>query len=515
MKKMKKLLSLVLTVAMVVAMGVTVFADSPNTCSISIKEAKTGHTYSAYQIFSGKLEEQTLSDVAWGAGVNTTTSVEGKTLIQAINEITGFASCTDAKSVAKALENQSSDVVDQFAKVVDKYLATAAGTATAPANGKYTISGLAAGYYFVKDTANMEGKHDSNTKFIVEVLGSKEVEPKTDVPTVEKKVKETNDTTGIETGWQDAADYDIGDHVPFQLTGTMPSKLDEYSTYYYKFTDTLSTGLTNDKNAIVFLKNGNVEKEVTNQFNITENDNSLTIECENVKGITKDDKNENVTVTKDSKFIVRYTAKLNENAVIGSKGNPNKVDLTFSNNPNGEGKGKTPEDKVIVFTYKIVANKVNENKQPLKGAGFTLYKVDKDGNKTKVGNEVKGENLTAFEFKGTDAGKYVLEETTTPSTYNKAEDLEFEVVATYDTKADAPTLKNLVVNDKNGNQISGENLTFTVSKNDGSATTTIVNKKGSVLPSTGGIGTTIFYVIGGILMVGAGVILVSRRRRSK
>lgn len=508
MKKMKKLLSLVLTVAMVVAMGVTVFADSSNTYSVSIKEAKAGHAYSAYQIFSGKLEAQTqtLSDVEWGSGVNTTAINDGKTLIQTINTINGFASCTDAKSVAKALENQSSDVVDQFAKVVDKYLATAAGTAKTPANGKYTISGLAAGYYFVKDTANMEGKHDSNTKFIVEVLGSKEVEPKTDVPTVEKKVKETNDTTGIVTGWQDAADYDIGDHVPFQLTGTMPSKLDEYSTYYYKFTDTLSTGLTNDKNAIVYLKNGDVEKEVTKQFNITQNDNNLTIECENVKGITKDDKNEDVTVTKDSKFIVRYTATLNVNAKIGSEGNPNKVDLTFSNNPNGEGKGKTPEDKVIVFTYKIVANKVDENNQPLEGAGFTLYKIV-NGQEVKVGNEITG--VTTFEFKGTDAGEYVLKETKVPAKYNKAEDLHFTVNATYDTNSVDPKLTDLSVTGNNtfNTSITGEN--------DGSATTTIVNKKGSVLPSTGGIGTTIFYVIGGILMVGAGVILVSRRRRSK
>lgn len=502
MKKMKKLLSLVLSIAMVVAMGVTVFADSPNTCSISIKEAKTGHTYSAYQIFSGKLEEQTLSDVAWGAGVDTTTSVEGKTLIQAINAIDGFASCTDAKSVAKALDGKTSAVVDQFAKVVDKYLATAAGTATAPADGKYTISGLAAGYYFVKDTANMEGKHDSNTKFIVEVLGSKEVEPKTDVPTVEKKVKETNDTTGIETDWQDAADYDIGDNVPFQLTGTMPSKLDDYSKYSYTFTDTLSTGLTRceKKDVHVYLVNGNDKTEVTSSFTISDvmTNNQFTVSCSNVKAISG--------VTKDSKFVVEYTAKLNTSAVIGSVGNPNRVDLTFSNNPNGEGTGKTPEDKVIVFTYKIVANKVDENNQPLEGAGFTLYKIV-NGQEVKVGNEITG--VTTFEFKGTDAGEYVLKETKVPAKYNKAEDLHFTVNATYDTNSADPKLTDLSVTGNNtfNTSITGEN--------DGSATTTIVNKKGSVLPSTGGIGTTIFYVIGGILMVGAGVILVSRRRRSK
>lgn len=499
MKKMKKLLSLVLSIAMVVAMGVTVFADSSNTYSVSIKESKPGHTYSAYQIFSGKLENQTLSDVAWGAGVDATTSVEGKTLIQAINAIDGFANCTDAKSVAKALEGKSSDVVDQFAKVVDKYLAAAAGTATTPADGKYTISGLSAGYYFVKDTADISG-NDAQTKFIVEVLGNKAVDPKSSVPTVEKKVKEKNDTTNTETGWQDAADYDIGDNVPFQLTGTMPSTLADYDTYSYTFTDTLSVGLERNNDVEIYLVNGDARKKVTSSFTISKvANNKFTVSCDNVKGI------EGVTV--NSKFVVEYTAKLTENAVIGSAGNPNRVDLTFSNNPNGEGTGKTPEDKVIVFTYKIVANKVGEDgSTPLEGAGFTLYKIV-NGQEVKVGNEITG--VTTFEFKGTDAGEYVLKETTVPAEYNKAEDLHFTVNATYDTNSADPKLTDLSVTGNNtfNTSITGEN--------DGSATTTIVNKRGSVLPSTGGIGTTIFYVIGGILMVGAGVILVSRRRRSK
>lgn len=499
MKKMKKLLSLVLSIAIVVAMGVTVFSDSSNTYSVSIKESKPGHTYSAYQIFSGKLENQTLSDVAWGAGVDATTSVEGKTLIQAINAIDGFANCTDAKSVAKALEGKSSDVVDQFAKVVDKYLAAAAGTATTPADGKYTISGLSAGYYFVKDTADISG-NDAQTKFIVEVLGNKAVDPKSSVPTVEKKVKEKNDTTNTETGWQDAADYDIGDNVPFQLTGTMPSTLADYDTYSYTFTDTLSVGLERNNDVEIYLVNGDARKKVTSSFTISKvANNKFTVSCDNVKGI------EGVTV--NSKFVVEYTAKLTENAVIGSAGNPNRVDLTFSNNPNGEGTGKTPEDKVIVFTYKIVANKVGEDgSTPLEGAGFTLYKIV-NGQEVKVGNEITG--VTTFEFKGTDAGEYVLKETTVPAEYNKAEDLHFTVNATYDTNSADPKLTDLSVTGNNtfNTSITGEN--------DGSATTTIVNKRGSVLPSTGGIGTTIFYVIGGILMVGAGVILVSRRRRSK
>lgn len=294
--------------------------------------------------------------------------------------------------------------------------------------------------------------------------------------------------------------YDIGDNVPFQLTGTMPSTLADYDTYSYTFTDTLSVGLERNNDVEIYLVNGDARKKVTSSFTISKvANNKFTVSCDNVKGI------EGVTV--NSKFVVEYTAKLTENAVIGSAGNPNRVDLTFSNNPNGEGTGKTPEDKVIVFTYKIVANKVGEDgSTPLEGAGFTLYKIV-NGQEVKVGNEITG--VTTFEFKGTDAGKYVLKETTVPAEYNKAEDLHFTVNATYDTNSADPKLTDLSVTGNNtfNTSITGEN--------DGSATTTIVNKRGSVLPSTGGIGTTIFYVIGGILMVGAGVILVSRRRRSK
>ena len=216
------------------------------------------------------------------------------------------------------------------------------------------------------------------------------------------------------------------------------------------------------------------------------------------------------TVSADSKITVEFTAKLNEKAVIGSAGNPNEAKLEFSNNPYDEkDHTSTPWDKVTVFTYKIIANKVNEKGVALDGAGFTLYKYVK-GEYVPVSNEIKG--VTTFTFSGIDAGKYKLVETTVPTDYNKAPDLEFEVVATYDTNSADPTLTKLEVKNSEGQVISGENMTFTVNEKAGSVTTDVVNKSGTELPSTGGIGRTIFYVVGGTVMAAAAILLVVKRR---
>ena len=255
MKKLRKMLALLLSLTMILAMGLSVSAEgdddaSSDTYSITITNATEEHTYSAYQIFKGDLstngnDEKVLSNIKWGDGVNATDSIAGKTLIEAVKEITDFEECSDAKSVAEVLKNANTKTVDAFAAVVAKYTSsTAQGTSSDLNNGKYTISSLNAGYYLVKDALIDGTKWDAVSKFMLEVVGDAVVTPKSSVPSVEKKVKEKNDSTVDATGWQDAADYDIGDEVPFQLTGTMPSRLGDYTSYSYTFNDTLSKGLT-------------------------------------------------------------------------------------------------------------------------------------------------------------------------------------------------------------------------------------------------------------------------------
>ena len=334
------------------------------------------------------------------------------------------------------------------------------------------------------------------------------VTTKEDRPELEKKVKEKNDSTGAESDWQDAADYDIGDNVPFQLTGTVDAKYDKYGSYYYAFHDTMSDGLTFNADSVTVTVDGTA---VTTGYEVvTEDlDDGCTFEVRfaDLKNIK--------AVKAGSKVVVNYTAKLNENAVIGEGGNTNVSKLEYSNNPYGDGTGVTPEDKVIVFTYNLIANKVDGNNAPLEGAGFTLYKLDSTtGDYVAVGNEITG--VTTFYFKGVDAGRYKLVETTVPAGYNKADDLVFSVEATYDTTSDNPELKTLVVKDASGKVVSeGTEAIFTATLRTGAVSTDVQNLSGTELPATGGIGTKIFYSVGAIIMIVAAVLLITRKRTAK
>ncbi len=484
-----KLIFAILLAALFTFVGGKAFADT--TYSLTISGTSEGHTYEAYQIFSGDLSSDgtTLSNIAWGSGVTAFT----------------YDNATDAATIAEKIsgEKYDSTTAKAFAKLAGANVTTASGSATSSA-GSTVISGLAPGYYLVKDKdESQNGKNAAYTRFILQVVGDATAQLKNDTPTVQKKVKDTNDTAGTTTDWQDSADYDIGDTIPFQLKATLPAHISEYDHYYVEFTDTLSAGLTFDKITKVTADGTTLTSD---QYTVTTTSNSdgtttLSVIITDVKAVA--------TITKDDDIVVEYNATLNSKAVIGSAGNPNKVKLTYSNNPNNTGDGtskpgdtgETPEDTVVVFTYKVVVNKVDQNGDALEGAGFTLYKKDSSGNWNAVGDEITG--VTTFEFERIDDGDYKLVETTVPDGYNKASDVEFTVTADHDITSDSPAL----------NSVTGTgSLTFTSSTTDGSLTTDVVNKKGSVLPSTGGMGTTILYVVGTILVLAAGILLVTKKR---
>lgn len=222
-------------------------------------------------------------------------------------------------------------------------------------------------------------------------------------------------------------------------------------------------------------------------------------------------------------ITVEYTATLNENAVLGSAGNPNEVYLEYSNNPNksGEGNnetGNTPKDVVIVFTYKTVISKVTKNPDydpevegseeyiPLAGAEFTLEKYNKKTDKWEAITVVKNDEGTTFTFSGLDDGNYRLTETKTPAGYNTVDPIYFTITAEHDVLSDNPALTSL-----SGNATTGE-LTFTPNTTNGSLSADVVNRAGVTLPETGGMGTTLFYVAGAGLVLVAVVLLITRKR---
>ena len=492
MKKAKKILGLLLAMVMMMSVAITAMAKG-ETYSITINNSAEGHTYEAYQIFTGDLstneaDAKVLSNIVWGSGV----SEAGKTALG------------DAAAKAETLKTEAD--AKAFAKEVAPYLTTAAGSASTVTDGKYVISGLAAGYYLVKDKdGSVTGEGDAYTEYIIKVVGNVTTEPKSDVPQVEKKVKDINDSTDdAMTGWQDSADYDIDDSVPFQLKATLANNVSSYTTYKVVFHDTLSKGLTYNNDAKVYIGG-----EETNGFTITPTSNddgttTLTVSCDDVKALGAGN---------SSVITVEYTATLNNSAVLGSAGNPNEVYLEYSNNPNksesgNNETGNTPEDVVIVFTYKTIINKVDDENKPLTGAEFTLEKYNKETDKWEAITVVKSEDGTTFTFSGLDDGKYRLTETKTPAGYNTIEPIEFTITAEHDVLSDNPALTSL-----SGNATTGE-ITFTSSTTEGSLSADVVNKAGSTLPETGGMGTTIFYILGGLLVLFAVVFLVSKKRMS-
>lgn len=484
MKLFKKLASFILAFAMVMAIAMPSVVMAADNGSITITGAKAGHTFEAYQIFTGKVSGNTLSNIEWGNGV----SEKGKKELG------------DAKEKAKTLNDSNSK---EFAYTVSGYLTTPAASAnTQDTSENYVISGLEPGYYLVKDKGPITGQ-DSYTKFILQVVGDKTVAVKKQVPESFKKVKDKNDTTGTTTDWQDSADWDIGDKVPFQLTGTVASDYKEYkAAYQLVFHDTLSAGLTFDKNSVKVYTNDSTDPISADQYTVTypaTDGHTFDVTIKNVKALDG-------TVTK---IRVEYEATLNEHAVIGSKGNPNIMHMEFSNNPNssqGGEKGETPEDKVIVFTYKAIVNKKDSSNNPLTGAEFTLYKKV-NGNYEPVTKVLSTENEgTTFTFTGLDDGEYKLEETKTPENYNTMDPIEFKIEATHDELKDDPKLNTLT-----GNKLSGEVL-FTTNPAEGTLETDVINYKGSELPETGGMGTTVLYAAGTLMILAAAAFLVMKKK---
>ncbi len=498
MKKMKRLVALALSVVMVLAMSVFAFAADSTPVDV------TNHTFDAYQIFSGEWNsaDSKLEKIEWGNGVN------GDKLLEELQKQEEFKKCDSAAAVAEVVGKFAEDSTSarKFAVTVSNFLKSA------PSKSNVTDGEeIDAGYYLIVDTTETNNAENDAKNLSLLSVGTKvTVKSKNSYPTVTKKVQDINDSTDTEKGeLQDSADYDIGDKVPFTLTGTLPSDYDSYTSYKYVFHDVQSEGLNTPENMVVKVDGNELAKDKYTVVTAGLED-GCTFEI-----VINDLKTVAPSATKDSKVVVTYESKLNENAVIGSTGNPNKVHLEYSNNPNVGGSGdtgKTPDDKVIVFTYKVVVNKYkNEvaDGNKLKGAEFTLSKVLQDGTE-KLIQVVKSDDGTKFTFKGLDDGKYILRETVTPSGYNTIDPITFTVAGTHSETWESQE-QDKVLTGLTGNPTTGT-IEFESNLTDGSLTTNVVNKSGSTLPSTGGIGTTIFYVVGAILMVGAAVLLITKRR---
>ena len=533
MKRTKRIASVLLALVMALSLITTAFAAG-ETYSITIKNDAAGHTYEAYQIFAGDLAikdgVKTLSNIRWGSGV----SAEGQ------------AALGNAAEKAAALVDTAA--AEAFAKEVAPYLQSPASSTEAA--GRYTISGLSAGYYLVKDKDNtLDSEHDFYTAYIMQVVGNVEAQPKGDKPSVDKKIDDNNQKV-------DTNEASIGDKVSYVVTSHVPD-MTGYNKYYFVLNDTMSKGLTfNDDVAITIGGKALTKTDytVTSTLN-ADGSTSIKIVLNNFIQYANQ---------KNAEIVVTYSATLNENAEIGANPNTNKIDLVYSNDPNykyegdnepkpGEPTGKTPESVTKTYTTELTVKKTDAQGHILPGAEFTLTGIgvnivlvaetrfveDTNGTYWKLTNgsyttteptdatkeqyastETRYSEKTVVTTKGTNqgetvvkgfvnpttgeitftglgAGDYVLTETVTPAGYNTIEPIRFTI------SFDAATKK-----------FSSSNPAITLEA-DNTLYTTVINQTGAELPSTGGIGTTIFYVVGGLLVVAAGVLLVTRKRMSK
>lgn len=506
---MNKVLKGLVAVAATAAMAVAGFAGASTATAVegetatAVKTSYTisfptdakyqGHTYEVYQIFTGDFDGKVLSNVKYGE--NGTKAAGAEVTAEELKQLTDV-------NVEGKTDQEKLDVIKTFAKL-ENPVATLTKTDTSYA--------AAPGYYLIKDKDGSVSSNDANTLYITKVVGDVAISPKSDVPSFEKKVKDTNDTTGETSDWQDSADYDFGDKVPFQLKATLPSNYADYKTYYLAFHDVEETGLSFNADSVKVAVDG----KAVDAANYTVKTAGLTDGC-TFEVVFTDLKTAVAAAKAGSVITVDYTSTLAKQVVLGNQGNVNKAKLQFSNNPNSEQggestpTGETPWDNVIVFTYEVVVNKVNENKKALKGAAFKLEKKLNGGTTTSVKEFTAGED-TSFTFSGLDDGDYILTETATPAGYNTIKPITFTVTANHNIEWTTGERVD-VLTKLNGNAASGE-ITFTADLPAGSLTTNVVNVKGSNLPSTGGMGTVLLYVAGIAVFVLAGATLVMALRR--
>ncbi len=623
MKKttMKRIASIAVAAAMTACMAMpmtamfTASAEETYTITVTNPDVAGTHEYEAYPIFTGVLKDGVLTEIGWGSGVNQTGLIEaikGITLTTAVKYgDTTNANATSTKpfdaadvetasDVAKVLSaategNAAADqeIAKAFADVIGGKLATAL-TDTTKNDGK--IETTQAGYYLIQDKADSTAL--AKTRYILKVVGSVDITAKASYPNAIKKVQEeklmgdqitekaeftgVSDAYEVGDGYNDVADYDIGDDVPFRLYGSMPSTLTDYDHYYYKFTDTLGAQFNEPKNLKVTIGEIVVPAKVTvdgeDYVNYTYQytpGTGFTLEFKDIRNLkATNDAAAPVEVTKSSVVIVDYTAELNTTANVGYEGQLNSVHLTYSKNPNEEYNpwdtdntndnsetSDTAEDGVIVFTYGFDINKVIANTDTkLPGAKFAVYYED-DGTKyyvtTDENNCFAGTTTTAptkgtevdnangvwesaatgnIVIKGLDKDKtYYIVELEAPATYNElkvpvpvqiystmdeaeiyTQEWTYLTTGNKDADGDYTALDKIQINDgsttvdvednvDDPETPEGEDLTDI-------GTIKIENNKGASLPSTGGIGTTLFYVVGGTMAAGAGVYLISKKR---
>lgn len=551
MKKTGRFISLLLALAIVV-LSLSVMALAADSFTITIKgdNSTADHIYEAYQIFDGDLhistsstndgkQDKVLSNIVWGEGVDQERIVDGKKLSDVFPDKT-------AAEVAKDLSDKGTTTDAQaFAVKIAPYLSTHKDSVGKNSNGDYVIENLDAGYYLVKDQDNtLSDKDDFYTAYMMQVVGNVQATPKGDKPTLEKQVRSplNGEWSSIQAGYQ------IGETVQFQLVVSVPD-ISGYADYVCTIDDTMTAGLTSnvkdgDKSTVTIKINNDEDKVLGNDYyEVTAEGNTFHVKID-IKEAMKAD-----LIEARNELFVYYTAKLNDSAAFyGHPGedtsNKNTASLTYPNDPNGDSTGKTPDSIVKVWTFSTELVKIEgtNTEKVLNGAKFvlsldgTLTLEDLKLNDNYEPQESK-DKLIAFVVGGETAPYEIatqekIEDANTNTTY------VIEIGKTALVGLGEKTYYLYEIKAPDGYNLLKQPIKYEIIMPEGDMSSTafplnvpstkvddvdnrlglyiyISNNAGATLPETGGIGTTLFYVIGGLLVVGAGVLLVTKKRMGK
>ena len=524
MKTTNRILSIMLAALLLASMAILP-ASAAGTHIIRIANEADGHTYEVYQLFSGVLNEKgIMTEIQWGSSV----SAAGRAAMGVAETKAGTL-----KTVADA---------EAFGYEIDDYLETAVATVntkTTMGNGQigYEITGLETGYYLIMDkSGSLPGDaHDAYTQYIIQVVDNVDVSPKSAVPTLLKRV-----SLQQSTNYASAVSSMIGGTVYYQLIASMHSHISTYPEYYLQFSDTLPAGLRDAEIVSVGVANGEnyadqelvPAEQYTFAFNGTD---TVTVTLKDAKDAIKAATGEDALI--DDKIVVTYKAVLDADAVVGrtpTDGNVNTAVLFYSNDPNENYDpavnekpahvGKTSQAEATVYTYQIRVKKIDasDDTKVLPGAQFIAYRyintntkayyqVDATGKVTGlVDDESQASRLTTdadgmLSIIGLPSGTHHFKEVVAPSGYNV---LTTEIAVTITAAADATTGKLTSFK----GEATGTARPVIVDMEKGDLLVTVENRIGSTLPETGGIGTTIFYVAGIALMLGAVAVIAAKKR---
>ena len=564
MKLTKRILTAAMVLIMVLAMATPAMA-APGDFTITITNADTdssaGHKYDAYQILAGKLDStgHILTEIVWGASVAdgaafiTALQAEGDLIVDGTNIFAGVATAEEVAEVLAQAKYHTSKILNAFAKVATAQVSGSPIASSDETDAPYTIEVPAdkAGYYLVKDNPTvLEGLENKDVSdYILQVVGNVTVEHKGSIPSMDKQVSEAGDS------YHDSIMTGINQTHHYRIVAELPDDYDLYDEYYLEFSDKMSKELTYNSvtSVYVVIRSTGTRIEVhPDDYKVTSTSialsepkmpggTHLSVVLKDTKTI-RDTSGNAIVLTPEDAVVVKYTAHLNSNAIVTNAGVPNEATIIYSNDPNTDGKGESNPDETNVYPINLELIKIDgKDSSALDGAKFVLTRLYNDGTGTHTeyakldankkldswAHHAEGDGCAAdnadhlaavtagkvgtvlttvsgkIDVYGLDAGSYTLLEIEAPDGYNKlVEGVHFTVSATIDESND---IISAMTGTTNQGSITFDPTTATVEL-------TIPNFKGDVLPSTGGMGTTMFYLAGSVMAVGAAVLLITKKR---